>query len=635
MWSSPWSTPVRRRAKVAAAIGLAAGSVAAYAITGRPVALALAAAFLVVVGTELHSGQTRWLSLTAEWTIAATFIAAGVPEAAVIAIRSVALRTIQSIPARYRPAGAFAATAGIFAVFAVGSLDALSLVGFAFVLVFTYGGYLALDSQSQSLEFHEQEHDAFFRQAPMPMYRTSPNGAVLDVNEAMARFMGLERVEDLIGGPGRADRRYADVAERHEWQRLMESRGQVLNYETRMKTFDGTVVTVLDSARAIRAPDGTIRFYEGVLTDISDLRAAEAQRERLARIIDATSDMVAVLDGSGNVLYRNQAAANWFKRYVSDEPFVALQQLFSIGQLVAIEEHLSTGGTWAGELVVEGEERRYMNAVGLRFESPEGLYFAAIGRDLSDEISTAAQLESLIASKDEFIAAVSHELRTPLTTVVGLSAELRDNAGSIGSEEAAELIRLIADQSMEVADIVEDLLVAARKDTDSIILTAYPCPVGELVARTVDSLPDLGSSTIAVDVGGSVLGDPQRIRQVLRNLLTNAMRYGGDRIHVETVEDGPLLHIDVHDDGDGIPPEMRDIVFEAFERAHEPGTQPGSVGLGLSVSRWLATKMGGDLQHLDVPSGCTFRLTLPVPPADVLRLSASVGKSHPTVETAT
>ncbi|GIU92988.1 MAG: hypothetical protein KatS3mg011_1894 [Acidimicrobiia bacterium] len=161
-----------------------------------------------------------------------------------------------------------------------------------------------------------------------------------------------------------------------------------------------------------------------------------------------------------------------------------------------------------------------------------------MGRDVTEERNTARRLEELIRAKDEFVAAVSHELRTPLTAVVGMALELRDNESAFGEDERRDLVELIAEQAQEVAHIVEDLLVAARADTDTISLVVRPVDLGEAVDAAVRALPTDARSRVANKAWGVVRADPGRVRQILRNLLTNAIRYGGPNIEVRTTEQG-------------------------------------------------------------------------------------------------
>ncbi|HEX9855680.1 MAG TPA: GAF domain-containing sensor histidine kinase [Acidimicrobiia bacterium] len=230
---------------------------------------------------------------------------------------------------------------------------------------------------------------------------------------------------------------------------------------------------------------------------------------------------------------------------------------------------------------------------------------------------TLERLGALVRAKDEFIASVSHEVRTPLTAVVGLAEELSSDDGTLGAEATAELIDLIADQSQEVANIIEDLLVAARADTGSIRVMPVAVDLKELVDTELVSgrfVEMVGRGRLAVEVPSFVVwADPTRVRQILRNLITNAMRYGGDDVRITARDRGGRIRLSVVDNGPGIPREDRERVFAPYERAHNRPTQPGSVGLGLTVARRLAELMGGTLAYRYLDGWSQFELTLPAP----------------------
>lgn len=225
---------------------------------------------------------------------------------------------------------------------------------------------------------------------------------------------------------------------------------------------------------------------------------------------------------------------------------------------------------------------------------------------------TRRRLEDLVRSKDRFVASVSHELRTPLAAVLGFAAELRDGAEGFQPEELTGMLQLIAEQSQEMANMVEDLLVSARADIGTISMIAQDVYLRSQAEATLAGLGSTGSTTITVVGGpGKVWADPSRTRQIIRNLLTNAVRYGGSQVIVEASEAGGLTVLRVRDDGPGLPESQWERIFEPYERAHDTPTQPASIGLGLTVSRQLAHLMGGDLTYHSDESSSVFELTLP------------------------
>ena len=222
---------------------------------------------------------------------------------------------------------------------------------------------------------------------------------------------------------------------------------------------------------------------------------------------------------------------------------------------------------------------------------------------------TNDRLRRLIEEKETFVATVSHELRTPLTAVLGFIDLLRED--SVDPEERQELLEVAARQAGELSDMIEDLLVAARARAGSLRVQSQTVDLSGEVERALEGV----DSDRPIDTGGlsgGVLatGDPARVRQVVRNLLSNAIRYGGAGIHVFTETDGSRATVRVVDDGDGIAEDDRERLFGAYERGVGTDAAIGSIGLGLHISRRLAEMMDGTLEyHNDGTS--VFTLTLP------------------------
>lgn len=208
------------------------------------------------------------------------------------------------------------------------------------------------------------------------------------------------------------------------------------------------------------------------------------------------------------------------------------------------------------------------------------------------------RFEELIRAKDEFVAPVSHELRTLLTSVVGLSHESRDQRDEFPKEEADALMSVVAEQSTEVADIIDDLPATARADIGTLIVDPVPIDViGMLegITRT-----DLTSGFAGVEILGdpiTPLADPMRLRQILRNLIANAARYGGERLRIIMSCNRDQAMITVADNGPGLRLDLAQAIFEPYARAHDTGTRPASVGPGVSVARELARLISGDIAY--------------------------------------
>jgi len=229
--------------------------------------------------------------------------------------------------------------------------------------------------------------------------------------------------------------------------------------------------------------------------------------------------------------------------------------------------------------------------------------------DVSEQRAIERHLEDSIRSRDQFVATVSHELRTPLTVVLGLAEELAEHGEELPEAERRELTELIAQQSAEVAAIVEDLLVVARTEVGSL----------QIDARELDLVDEARNALVAFDgiefvpasPSAPAWGDPRRVRQILRNLLQNAHRYGGPAVRVVV---GPGV-VEVRDDGPPLPEDDRERMFDPYVRMNQRPGVTGSMGLGLSVSRRLASLMDGSLTYHHDGREAIFRLELPSPPA--------------------
>jgi len=232
--------------------------------------------------------------------------------------------------------------------------------------------------------------------------------------------------------------------------------------------------------------------------------------------------------------------------------------------------------------------------------------------DVTGHRNEERRMQELMEAKNRFLASVSHEIRTPLTAILGFARIIEDDR-TLNDDDRALMISSIVQYSQEVADLVEDLLVAARADMGQLEVANIRFDVA---AQLVKTLQAGGSFTADVTVESEAdpiwaIGDPTRIRQILRNLLTNAERYGGSTVTVRVTSDDGRVYVDVADDGPVLANIERERIFEPYYRiADNPGL-PGSVGIGLAISRQLALLMRGSLDYRRQGDLGYFRLALP------------------------
>ncbi|MDH4116240.1 MAG: HAMP domain-containing histidine kinase [Acidimicrobiia bacterium] len=246
-----------------------------------------------------------------------------------------------------------------------------------------------------------------------------------------------------------------------------------------------------------------------------------------------------------------------------------------------------------------------------------------------DREQNAARLERLLADKDRFIASVSHELRTPLAVIVGLSLEMRDDLDGFDRHEIQGLVNLVAQQSEELRDLVEDFVVSARAEEVQLTILTEEVDLAEVVPVILRALPEevVPKVTCCDTRPPMVKADPLRLRQVIRNLIMNAHKHGGPDIRLSVGIDGAHGLLRVSDNGAGIPDENLAGIFDPYgSAAHDPG-RPSTIGLGLTVARQLARLMDGEIRYGRVDGRTIFELAIPLadnqPPGAGLPWSAS------------
>jgi len=215
----------------------------------------------------------------------------------------------------------------------------------------------------------------------------------------------------------------------------------------------------------------------------------------------------------------------------------------------------------------------------------------------------------------ELVASVSHELRTPLTAMVGFLSLLDEYADEFPADAQQEMISEAADQARHMSRLVSDLLMLAKGDTSQLSLEIQEVRAMAIVTSVLRNT-DTGDKRIDQELDAEVVVrvDPDRMKQALGNLLTNAVRYGGNHCIVVARADGRDLTFEVHDNGDGVPTRFEAMIWHHFERgAHRlDATTPG-LGIGLSIVQAVTESHGGRVEYRKSErlGGACFAFTIP------------------------
>ena len=218
--------------------------------------------------------------------------------------------------------------------------------------------------------------------------------------------------------------------------------------------------------------------------------------------------------------------------------------------------------------------------------------------------------------KHEFASMITHELRTPLTNIAGFAMTMRDTWRDLSPEEADEFLRIVVGEAEHLANLVDDVLAIPRLEAGRLLVEAVDFSLQPAAFKITDLLFPAGgerSASVAVNGHVRVHADPNRVEQVLRNLLENARKYGGSQIWVDATRRDDDWVVVVADNGSGVPVEHRERIFGAFEQVTTGHARTESgFGLGLAVARHLVEAMNGRIWYeAGFPVGARFCFSLP------------------------
>jgi signal transduction histidine kinase len=250
---------------------------------------------------------------------------------------------------------------------------------------------------------------------------------------------------------------------------------------------------------------------------------------------------------------------------------------------------------------------------------------------LSRQRETMERLRELDEMKSDFVAITSHELRTPLTAIRGFTKTLIRNRDRMSEEQIMDFIRTIDRQAARLARLVEDLLLVSRIEAGSMRMQVEQLDLQTFMRQSVESFGPEDRARIRLEVmpNGAVVVDPDRVDQILRNLVDNALKFSPAdspvRVYAE-IRDGSV-QVAVSDRGSGIPREDLPHIFDRFHQAGETLTREvEGAGLGLYITKRLVEAMGGSIEVTSEPGrGTTFTVNLPQASPSPVRAGAASG----------
>jgi len=495
---------------------------------------------------------------------------------------------------------------------------------------------------------------------PVGVFVNRIDGQLVAVNDAFVEMYGFEskaqalsqRMLSLWASPGELEKAIG----------LLRRHGHIDGYEADLVRFDGTLFPAKLWVRMV-PETGEMR---GTVLDITEgtkaRRELEESRDRFAALFELSPIALRILDMTPAVAWLGKLSASGVTDlfgYLAEHPEeafagagravvtaanLASAELFGIGRdnplgllsgqpsiaaatpgaaaailgalAAGMYEHTMDGDLVRADGTLRHAQLRYIAAlVGGR---PDYSRVVAAYVDITEIEKARRRAVELSQLKSRLIASVSHELRTPLTAVVGFSNLLENSWLSMADTDVDEMVSLIASASRQMSGIVEDLLASARADLGDLAVALSQMSVHDAINAALATVDLVGREISVVGEDVHAWADAGRVRQIIRNLVTNAVRHGAGPIRIEADTDANMAVLRVCDRGAAVVSGSEEQIFEPYWTSGQAAGHTESVGLGLTLSRDLARRMGGDLTYQRLSHETVFELTLPLEVEGVL-----------------
>ena len=369
----------------------------------------------------------------------------------------------------------------------------------------------------------------------------------------------------------------------------------------------GILESMRDAILVVR-PDGTVAFHNGAACELFRADAHGLSKAALSELLpDLERAAAEIGDGDAGESYRRRANIELAATTKDGE---TVHVAVTIGAFELAGEELRT-------VVLRNIERRRREEQRLRG------YARALERANSDLERARRKAESAAAAKTEFLANMSHEIRTPMTAILGFTDILLEEDAPANVAQRIEALRTIRRNGAYLLEILNDILDFSKIEANRLEIEHLPCSPKRIIEDVADLLrPRAESKGVALrlaldaEVPDRLISDPVRLRQILLNLIGNAVKFTATGQVQVALHFDPLdqtLELDVEDTGIGIAADVLAQIFEPFRQGDSSMTRRfGGTGLGLAITKRLVERLGGAVTATSVVGrGSTFRVRLP------------------------
>jgi PAS domain S-box-containing protein len=409
--------------------------------------------------------------------------------------------------------------------------------------------------------------------------------------------------------------------------------------EYRMIARDGRVVWFQDEATVVEDPVSGVRFWHGVMLDVTEQKLAEAShRELTAKYRTLVEQIPAVVylaeyGEQGDWLYISPQVERvlgytpeeWLAHPHPMASFTHPEDLSTVR--VGEERSLSSGESFRAEYRMQAKDGRWLwildEATPVRDQNGRPFVLQGVMYDISERKRTEQELEEALEKlramdrlKNTLLHALSHDLQNPLTAIHGAASTLQRLDSKLSTDERRSLLASLTGRTQHLRTLLTDLLDLDRLDRGIVEPRRSPVDLPAMIRRLVVSCEALTGRSVEIDTEPVTIAvDQAQVERMMENLLANVARHTVDArvwIRVAALDGGALISVD--DEGTGVPDDFKEKIFVPFSRGPEAAALPGS-GIGLSLVAGFAELHGGRAWVEDRPGrGASFRVFLPDAP---------------------
>jgi two-component system sensor histidine kinase/response regulator len=501
----------------------------------------------------------------------------------------------------------------------------------------------ARKAAEKALQEAEEKYRSIFEQSIDGIFQNTPEGRHLSVNPALARMLGFASPEELIHDRDNIGRQaYVDPAMREKFKQALEEGGSIAGFEYEVYRKDGSKIWVSENAHIVRDGEGRALFYEGSVQDITEQKHAEAELKRSQLRLAEAQQIGHVGSWECDVVTHE---VTW-----SDEEYRLFG--FSPGECIVTNElYMSRIHPDFRELTAEWVKTVIANKKSSRLDNrivrPNGeerilrhwadvvldatgqvVRLLGMSQDITEQRQIETELlqakeaaESTSRAKSDFLANMSHEIRTPMNGIIGMTdLTLETDLNRV----QREYLGMVKSSAHSLLVLINDILDFSKIEAGHLRLEAIDFSLRDCVGQTLETLGVRSNAkglelAVRIDprISDTLVGDAARLRQVITNLVDNAIKFTarGEIVVEINCESGAAeevcLRFSVRDTGVGIPREKQQQIFEAFVQADGSTTRHyGGTGLGLGICTKIVEQMRGKIWVESTPGeGSTFHFT--------------------------